>query len=103
MKIKDYDKKKNYIELYQKVSLSGYLCIRYKYNSDIEVFNRYVLDCLNRNEETDVRNSALTIYCEKINQIYYEKKKSYYENIFSLLIVAGTFMMVIVSFLSMNR
>lgn len=103
MKKEDFKEKKNYIELYQKVALSGYLCIRFSYKSDIESFNQYVLEYLNSNNGTDVRNSALTIYCEKINQFYYEKKKSFFTNLFSFLIVTGTFMMVIISFLSMNK
>ncbi len=101
MKKDDFRVSKNYIDLYQKVSLSGYLKILCCHKKRIKAFNEYVLEFLEKNKSADVRNSSLTIYSEKINQFYHEKRKSFWSSVFNTLVVLGTFLMVIATFLAL--
>ncbi|TGM61796.1 hypothetical protein [Leptospira vanthielii] len=98
MKSEDFKENKNVVKLYQNVNLSSYLTILIKYKTQIKSFNNYVLDFLEKNKTTDIRNSALTIYCEKINQIYHEKSNSFFQNLYSALLITGTFLMVWATF-----
>ncbi len=106
MKKEDFEDIKYIVELYQKISLSNYLTIICKdYKSDIKVFNEYILGYLENNQNTELKakTQSRIAYCEKINQFYHEKNKSFYTTLFSTLIVLGTFAMVIVSYFALTK
>ena len=89
----DYSKNSNILQLYNNVCTKGY-CKARKHKNDIMDLNAYVEDYLVKNPTTDIRNSSLTMYSEKINNIFLEKKKLYYTNLLNLMMVIGTFSMV---------
>lgn len=95
----DFSNNVNIIKLYNNICTKNYLNAR-KHLNEIKQLNTYVEEYLSKNNNTDIRNSSLTIYSEKINKIYLDKKESFHIKVLNLLMVIGTFGMVIITFVS---
>ena len=101
----DFKKHESIVKLYQDVSTTGFLKIFFCLKKDIKEFNKYVYQYLIDNQGTELKakTQLITKYCDKINQFYHEKSKSFFSIVFSTLIVLGTFLMVIASYLSLTK
>ncbi len=99
----DFKKRENIIKLYQDTSTNGFLKIYFKYKTDIDNYNSFVHQYLIDNQGIDIRSEPETVFCEKINQMYHDKQKSFLSSLFSALIVLGTFSMVIVSYFALTK
>lgn len=97
MKKADFSSNANIILLYQNVIHSWFYLSN---KSDIKEFNAFVNDQLKLNPEIDIRGSKLTMYFEKINSVYNERKNNCISTLLTLLMVSGTFLMVIATFIS---
>ena len=99
----DFEKHENKVKLYQDVSTNGFLKIYFCLKKDIKEFNKYVHRFLINNRGIDIRSSPETVFYEKINHMYLDKQKSFFNSLFSTLIILGTFLMVIVSYFALTK
>ena len=98
-----YRNDENIFNIYQNISTNGFLKILFCYKSDIKKFNYYVRQYLTNNKNINISDETETIYCEKINSLYFEKQKSFISTLLNSLMIFATFMLVIISYCALTK